>query len=127
MTPFPIQITFQGMDASPALQADIEQHAAKLEHFSPRLTACKISVQQSEHRHHKGNRYLVHIRVTLPGGEIEAGRTTGQDHSHEDPYVAVRDAFLALRRRLEDFIRIQRGDVKAHSPVPSPPLSIRKE
>ncbi|WP_141400693.1 HPF/RaiA family ribosome-associated protein [Pseudoxanthomonas wuyuanensis] len=121
MTPFPLKITFQGMDASPALQADIEQHAAKLERFAPRLTACSVSVQQSERRHQKGNRYLVRIHATLPGGEIEAGHTAAPDRSHEDPYVAVRDAFTALRRQLEDFVRIQRGDVKRHSLASPPP------
>jgi hypothetical protein len=32
--------------------------------------------------------------------------------------VAVREAFEIARRRLEDFAREQRGDVKSH-PIPS--------
>ena len=119
--PLPVLITFQGMDPSPALQTDIEQHAEKLKRFAPRLGECQVKVQQSERRHLKGNRYLVHVRVTMPGGEFEASHTLGSERSHEDPYVAVHDAFHVLRRQLEDFIRIRRGDVKARSPArPSP-------
>lgn len=36
------------------------------------------------------------------------------DHAHEDPFVALRDAFRAARRRLEDYER-KRRDVKRHS------------
>lgn len=116
-----VSVTFQGLPSSAALQADIEQHALRLERFAPHLLDCHVTVRRSEDRHHKGNRYLVHVRVTLPGGEFEAGHTAEPDHSHEDPYVAVRDAFDALRRQLEDFVRIRRGDVKSRSPKPAQP------
>ncbi len=41
-------------------------------------------------------------------------RSPDEDHSHEDPYVVVRDAFDSMRRRLEDYMRKKRGDVKMH-------------
>jgi ribosome-associated translation inhibitor RaiA len=116
-----VSVTFEGLPSSQALQSDIEQHAKRLEHFAPRLLACHVTVRNSEGRHRQGNRYLVHVRATLPGGEFEAGSTAEPDRSHEDPYVAVRDAFDALRRQLEDFVRIRRGDVKSHSPKRAPP------
>jgi len=37
------------------------------------------------------------------------------DHSHEDVYLAVRDAFNAAVRRLEDHTSKMRGDVKTHT------------
>jgi hypothetical protein len=33
--------------------------------------------------------------------------------------VALRDAFKAARRQLQDRVRVQRGDVKAHVRKPS--------
>ena len=39
-----------------------------------------------------------------------------RDHD-EDVYVALRDAFASLTRRLEDVARRQRGQVKAHGPT----------
>jgi len=35
-------------------------------------------------------------------------------HAHEDVYVAIRDAFNAAGRKLEDFVRRHRQDVKHH-------------
>jgi cold shock CspA family protein len=52
----------------------------------------------------------VRIDVRVPQHEIVATR----DH-HEDVYVALRDAFDAAKRQLEEFVREDRGDVKQHA------------
>jgi cold shock CspA family protein len=54
---------------------------------------------------------VVRIDLKVPGGEI----VVNHDH-HQDVYVALRDAFAAARRRLEDVLRRTRGEVKAHEP-----------
>lgn len=105
---FPINITYQGLAPSPSLSAHIHKAAAQLAHYAPRLQACRVTVRQSEQRHTKGNRYLVTVHATLPGAEFRAGRTNDTNQSHADAYVAASDAIDALRRQLEDFIRIQR-------------------
>lgn len=112
----PIDVTFQGMSPSAALQASIEHHLERLERVAPHLQTCCATVQRNEARHRQGNQYLVRVRVTLPGGEFEAGHTPVPDHSHDNPYVAVRDTFNTLRRQLEDFAQIRRGDIKTHLP-----------
>jgi len=33
------------------------------------------------------------------------GREPTQHHAHEDVYVAIRDAFDAAKRQLEDYVR----------------------
>jgi cold shock CspA family protein len=45
-------------------------------------------------------------------------RNPSADHAHEDPYVAVRDAFNAARRRLQDHQRRFEGRVKSHEAPP---------
>ena len=45
-------------------------------------------------------------------------REPGLDHAHEDVYVAVRDAFDAARRRLEDYVRRRHLQVKFHEEMP---------
>lgn len=117
----PVTIVFQDMASSPALRADIERHAEHLVRFAPRLHSCHVTLRRNEGRHHQGNRYIAHVRVTLPGGEFEAGRAADPDRSHEDAYVAVRDSFDALRRQLEDFMRIRNDDVKTHAPRTAQP------
>jgi hypothetical protein len=51
---------------------------------------------------------------SVPGDEIVVSHTA---NAHEQVDVAVRDAFDAARRQLQDHARKQRGDVKLHRPV----------
>jgi hypothetical protein len=53
--------------------------------------------------------------VTVPGALIVVHRAHAEHASHIDPYVALRDAFVAMRRKLRDHERIQRGETKAHA------------
>jgi cold shock CspA family protein len=111
----PVQIAFRGIPESDAVQAAIWKHAAELEHFYNRITSCRVVID-SPHRHqHKGTLYSVRIDLTVPGAEIVVNREHHLDHAHEDVFVAIRDAFDAARRRLEDHVRVMRGQTKAHA------------
>jgi cold shock CspA family protein len=55
----------------------------------------------------------VGVEIVVPGGQIVVNRNN-PDHLNEDIYIVLRDAFDAAKRKLEDYARIQRGDVKAH-------------
>lgn len=111
----PIQIAFRGMDPSAAVEEKIRHEADKLEHFSERITGCRVVVEQSHHRHHRGNLFHVSIDVTLPGGELLVNRDPADKHAHEDVYVAVRDSFDAAKRRIADHMQRLRQEVKAHT------------
>lgn len=112
----PVEITFHEMDGTDALRGDIREHAEKLEQFAPEMIKCEVVLQPAEHRHHQGNRFVTRIRVTLPGGELDVSHAPSGDQSHEDAYVAIRDAFDAMRRRLQDFRRKRQRKVKHHEP-----------
>jgi ribosome-associated translation inhibitor RaiA/cold shock CspA family protein len=109
----PLQITFHGMEPSPAVEARIREKVAKLELFHDRIVGCKVVVE-APHRHHKGKLYNVCIDISVPGKDIFVGHTGPQNHAHEDIHVAIRDAFNAAGRLLEDHVRRMRGDVKTH-------------
>jgi ribosome-associated translation inhibitor RaiA/cold shock CspA family protein len=111
----PLQISFRHMDPSPALEARIRQRAEELEKFFGRITACRVVVECANRRPQQGRLFEVHIDLNLPGAEIAVGRDPGANHAHEDAHVAVRDAFDAVRRRLEDHVRDHRGAVKQHA------------
>ncbi len=113
-----VEMTFRGMEGTEALRADIHTHADKLQQFAPEIIHCTVVLEPAEHRHHKGNRFVARIRLTLPGGELDVGHTPSGDRSHEDAYVAIRDAFKAMRRKLQDFHRKQQRQVKHHEPAP---------
>ena len=114
----PLQITFRDMQPSPAIEADITKKAEKLDHFFDRIMSCRVVVEQHHKHHHQGNLFHVRIDVTVPGNELVVSRDPGQNHAHEDVYVAIRDAFDAMRRQLEDHARERRQDVKSHQSVP---------
>lgn len=114
----PLQITFRHMEHSDAFEAKIREKAEKLDQFSKHIMSCRVTVDQ-EHKHHQqGKLFVIKIDITLPGGEIVVDKHSGKHHAHEDPYVALRDAFDAARRKLEDYDRKQRGKIKAHETLP---------
>lgn len=109
----PLQIAVQGIEHSAALDARIREHAHKLEEFYPRITGCRVAVEQKHRHHQQGGHFEVSIDVRVPG---KAEVVVNRQHA-EDVYVALRDAFDAAKRQLEDVLRLQRGDVKEH-PLP---------
>jgi cold shock CspA family protein len=115
----PLQITFRHMPPSPALEARIQALAQHLERFSSQITSCHVIIDAPHQHQHRGKIYEVHIHLTLPKGELVVQREHRQRHSHEDAHVALRDAFDALKRQLEDFERERRQDVKHREAQPS--------
>ena len=110
----PLQITWRGVPQSDAVQADIEAKAEKLDEFYEHIMSCRVVVEQSSGRHHKGNLFRIRLDIKVPEREIVVTRDPSEAHAHEDMYVTIRDAFDAARRQLQDYARIRRGDVKHH-------------
>lgn len=110
----PLQVSFRGMDRSPAVEEAVRDHTAKLEQYFEHVVACRVMVEVDHHRHHKGNLYHVRIDLSVPGAELVVSRDPGELADHGDVYVAVRDAFDAMGRKLEDHARRIRGQVKRH-------------
>jgi ribosomal subunit interface protein len=99
------QITFRNLDSSESVRALIADRAAELEQFFDRIVACKVVVESSSHRQRQGRLFHVAVHLSLPGSEIVVKRDPAEHHAHEDIRVAVRDAFDATRRQLEDYVR----------------------
>jgi cold shock CspA family protein/ribosome-associated translation inhibitor RaiA len=111
----PVEITFRDIQKSDAVEARIRDWVDKLERVFDRITRCEVIIGQPHHRHRKGNPFSITVRLTVPGGEVVSSHDPGPDGAHEDIYVALRDAFLAARRQLEDHVRARlRRDVKVH-------------
>ena len=103
----PIQITVRDMEHSAALDEHIRTKAAKLEQYFSPITSCRVVAEAPHKHHHQGRQFVVRLDITVPGQEIVV------NHEHdEDVYVALRDAFGAAKRRLEDYARIRRGETR---------------
>ncbi len=111
----PLQITFRHMHPSPALEARIRELASRFDKFSAHIMRCHVIVQPLSHRAHQGALYDFRIDITLPDEEIGIRHAHPADHAHESPYVALRDAFRAARRKLEDYERRRRPDIKSRA------------
>lgn len=110
----PVQVSFRDMDVSDAVEADVKAKAQKLERYFDRIVGCDVVIEAPHRHHRKGKLYGVRIDVSVPGDRIIVNHSKPNDHAHEDVYVAVRDAFNAAYRRVEDHARKMRGDVKTH-------------
>jgi cold shock CspA family protein/ribosome-associated translation inhibitor RaiA len=108
----PVEVTWHGIEKSEAVEADIVEKANKLGEFYGQIIGCRVVVEPATRRHHHGNLFRVRIDVEVPDTHILATRDPALDHAHEDIYVAVRDAFDAARRQLQDYARIRRGHVR---------------
>jgi cold shock CspA family protein/ribosome-associated translation inhibitor RaiA len=136
-----LQITFRNMQPSEAVEEWIRAKAAKLDTLYSRLMGCRVTVEVPHRHHRKGSPYHIRIDMTVPGGEIvvkrepslnararQLGEREIKKHSevkipHKDFRIAVNDAFKAAGRRLQDYARCQRGDVKSHAALPEARVS----
>lgn len=132
----PPTITFRGIEATPALEADVRRRIEKLETYYAPIMACRVLIELGQRHHEAGNRYHVRIDLTVPGDELVVAHDAGlhtnardlktlktQKHAESDrdrrhAHVAVREAFEVARRRLQDFARRQRGAVKTSHRLP---------
>jgi ribosome-associated translation inhibitor RaiA len=128
----PLQITFRNMAPSQAIEDNIREKVSKLESFYDRIMSCRVIVEAPHRHHRKGKAYEVRIDLTVPGGELVVNRAPkrletaklrlqkvsekeenelieshepSKHAAHEDIYVAIRDAFNAAGRKLEDHAR----------------------
>jgi len=112
------QITFRNMKRSPAVEANVQEHFAKLEKFFDRIMSCSVAVEALHKHHRQGNHYHVRIDLRVPGGELVTSRQADEHHAYTDVYVAIRDAFDTMRRQLEDYARRHDQRAKAHAAPP---------
>lgn len=114
----PLQVTARDFALSEAAEADIRAKAGQLDQYYDGIIGCRVVVE-SPVRHHRKGPFTVRIDLSVPGAEVVVDR-----QADADLYVAIRDAFDAARRRLEDYARRQRGTVKTHVPAPQGRVSL---
>jgi cold shock CspA family protein/ribosome-associated translation inhibitor RaiA len=136
-----LQITFRNMEPSKEIEEWIRAEAAKLETLYSQLMGCRVVVELPHHHHRKGSPYHIRIDLTVPQGEIVVKREPSMDTRarqlgereirkqgevripHKDLRQAINDAFKAVGRRLQDYARRQRGDIKSHALLPGAHVS----
>jgi ribosomal subunit interface protein len=105
----PLQITMRDIPHSEALDTHIRSKVEKLEGTLEDIVSCHVVVAVPHKHQHQGKEFNVRIELNVPGSEIVINR----DH-HEDVYVALRDAFDAAKRKLDDYLHRLHRQTKEH-------------
>jgi cold shock CspA family protein/ribosome-associated translation inhibitor RaiA len=98
----PLQIDFQGLEPSPALDHTIREKVAQIDKRFGRITSCRVVVK-SPGQHHRQGLYEIHVFMALPGGrEVAVGKLPHADERYADVRFALKDTFKRARRQLEE-------------------------
>lgn len=111
----PAEIVFRDMPRSEALEKNITDRITKLEKIFDHITSCNVVIEESHNHKHQGKLFHVTISLHVPEKELVVSREKHDKREHEDPYIAVRDAFNAMQRQLKNYSEKLRNDVKSHS------------
>jgi cold shock CspA family protein/ribosome-associated translation inhibitor RaiA len=111
----PLEIAFQNSESSESIKAEVEREARRLEKFSSRITSCQVTIIGPTKHHRHGVPFKIDIRIAMPDHkEVIVNRTHDDVKQYEYVTVAIKDAFAAAQRQIEDAVREMRGDVKQH-------------
>ncbi|MBT3238802.1 MAG: ribosome-associated translation inhibitor RaiA [Rhodospirillaceae bacterium] len=97
-----LRIVFHGMDHSDAVHDRIVSEIQKLEKFNARITSGRVTVEAPHHHKRKGSLYGIAIVLDLPGSELVVNSSRANNPDHKDIYIAIRDAFATLTRRVTE-------------------------
>ncbi len=109
-----MNLTFQGIDPSDAIEAKIGERVARLEAMCPDLHRCNVWVR-APHKKHKATQYIIDISAELPGQTLAITRHPGDDKAHTDVHIAIRDAFNAMERKLKKWSDTHKGRPETHA------------
>jgi cold shock CspA family protein/ribosome-associated translation inhibitor RaiA len=136
-----LQITFRNMKPSQQIEEWIRDAAAKLDNLYNQIMGCRVAVEVPHHHHKRGSAYHIRVDLTVPQGEIVVKREPSlsararqlderelKKHAevntpHKDLRRAINDTFKAAGRRLQDYARRQRGDIKSRAALPEARVS----
>jgi len=130
-----LQITYRNVMPLATIEEWIRNEAEKLDTFYHHIVACRVAIHVPHRHHRKGCLYHIRIDLQVPGGEIIVNREptlasearvleypVAAKHLELHPlmknlHLAIKSAFRIAARRLQDYARKQRGEIKHHSPI----------
>lgn len=109
----PSTVTFRDIPSTPALEELVGHWVTKLELAHPRIEHCVVTIERPHQHQRKGQPIRVCIQVAVPGPNVVVSREHGLDGARFDMYVAIRNAFRAARRQLEEQSRVRYEPIRA--------------
>lgn len=126
----PLEITYHHLSRSEWIDDYVKSRVAKLEHFSPDMVSCRVTIEQSQHAHRTGNPHRALIEVSLPSKrELVAEKTDRVADPHVQLRPIIRNAFEAMEKQLkkENGKRSDKSIPRANDePIPPVATVVRK-
>jgi len=111
----PLIVRFKDVPYHEPAERLIREKAADLEKVCDYIISCHVAVERPQSHLESGTNWRVRVLVTVPPGhEIVVRQEGGKNDMHDPLGAVIRDAFDATRRRLNELVERQRGEVKRH-------------
>jgi ribosomal subunit interface protein len=103
------QVVFRNIEHSDAVEFAVQKRLQKLERYCDEIQSLKVTLETPHNNHYKGKVYHVGVEALVPNHDIVVTHDQHDNQAHEDIYVAIRDAFNAVERRLKSVYGKQRS------------------
>jgi ribosome-associated translation inhibitor RaiA len=104
----PLTIATHDFTLTEPIETLIRERAFKLERFHSRIVGCRVTVEGPDGHHRNGGQYKVRIELSIPGNGILVNHKGGGNLP-----MAVRDAFDAAQRQLDEREELRRSERRA--------------
>jgi putative sigma-54 modulation protein len=99
----PVEIHFHGIEKSEAVEERVREKVAKLEKHFGRMTRCRVVLEAPHRSPQKPKVFQIKIEISLPRRQpIVVCHEREGAHAHEELPLAIRDAFDAALRKVDD-------------------------
>lgn len=107
-----LQIVIKDIPHSKKIEDHIRQQVERLERFYEGIISCHVAVEMSEKRHNSLKLYNVRIKTLVPKHEFVTTRQSRD--AQENLWLAIHDAFDAMREDMQFYSNLIHRKVKTH-------------
>jgi len=122
----PVEIHFHGIEKSDAIEERVRWKVDKLEKHFGRITRCRVVLEAPHRSPAKPKAYQIKIEISVPNRQpIVVTHEREGSHASEELQLALRDAFGAALRKLDDVSskinsrsKLERGRRRPRADIP---------
>ena len=97
------EIHFHGIEKSEAIEDRVREKVSKLEKHCGRMTRCRVVLEAPHRSPQKPKVFQIKIEISMPRLQpIVVCHEREGSHAHEELPLAIRDAFDAALRKVDD-------------------------
>jgi hypothetical protein len=100
-----LELALDPVPSPEPLQTAIGRFAGELEQRFAGIERCRVRLELPDAPSAHPCLYRLVIELDVPAGRLVVSRVPDDNAAHADLLDAVRDAFAAMRRQLEDYVR----------------------